>query len=432
VIAGLIAIGGLLVYHFGVHHIHNPRPLGGTNIDISRSPGVQTQTAIAIAPGDPRLLVEAADDDVVSVSTDGGRTWTRTNGPDAAVGACQHKTPRVAVDRAGREYIAFLSGRFCGDDLTPYLVVGERSSPGARWRLTRVTRPAWSYGYDDGPALAVGGDGTVDVAFQRSTSALRSTTFVSRSVDQGRTWSRQVEISASLVQPHLASIAVAGRRVYVAGIAAKLGVWVARSDDGGRSFGPPRSVARLAQNPAPTCSLAGFSPVPHEETQCTGPDPTVLVRGHEVAVVYADGGANGAGDVFVTLLGTNLRPRYHGQVNPPDGGSPSRQFMPTAALDAATGVLWACWYDEAYGDTSHVWFTCSASRDGELWSPPERAASVPSDGGALLGDGSQFGFYPAVAAAHGAAHPAWIDTRRPELLEDVFTTTLSERAALQG
>jgi hypothetical protein len=431
-IAALIALGGFLVYHFAVHHIHNPRPLGGRNVDVSRSPGVQSQASIAVDPRDSRLLVVAANDDNVYVSRDGGRTWTHTKGPDTAIGACPHRTPRVAIDAAGREYLAFLAGRLCDDDLTTYVVVGERDSPTAPWRLVRVAKPLWSYGYDDGPALAVDTrSGTVYVAFQRSFSEHRSSTVVSRSDDHGMTWSEPVEISPALVRPHLAAIAVAGHDVYVSGIDARLGVWVARSTDGGRTFSTPRAAGRLVQNPAGGCSLASSSPLPQEEQRCIGPDPTLLVRGDEVAVVYGDGGTNGAGDVFVSLLDRRLHLRYHGQVNPPDHGGASVQFMPVAAVDASTGTFWACWYDTTYDSSrNHAWFTCAASRNGRTWSAPERAAAVPSDPGALLGDAFRYGFYPGLVAADGVAHPAWIDSRHPELLEDVFTAALPERAAL--
>jgi hypothetical protein len=425
-------IGAALVYRYDVHRIHNSRPLGGRNVDISRSPGVQSQAAIAISPRDPRLLVAAANDDTVHVSADGGRTWASSSGPATAIGSCPHRTPRVALDADGREYLAFLAGRLCDDDLTSYVVVAERDSPTAPWRLARVTSPAWSYGYDDGPALAVDRDGTVYVAFERSCSELRATTVVSRSSDHGRTWSPPVVVSDALVQPHLVSLAAAGADVYVAGIDAKLGVWVARSGDGGRSFGVPRRVARLVQNPAGDCSLVGFSPVPREQERCTGPNPALLVDGDLVAVVYADAGPNGSGEVFVGLFDRNLRPRFHGQVNPPDRCHAARQSTPVAAVDASTGILWACWYDTT-GDSrdQNAWFTCSASRNGRVWSAPERAAGVPSEPDALYADGAKSGFYPSLAAGHGAAHPAWIDTRRIDLLEELYTATLPEPAELR-
>ncbi len=60
-----------------------------------------------------------------------------------------------------------------------------------------------------------------------------------------------------------------------------------------------------------------------------------------------------------------------------------------------------------------------------------RAASVASDPGALLGDAGTYGLYPGLAAAGGTAHPVWIDTRRPNLLEEAFTAAIPEQAALR-
>ena len=102
--------------------------------------------------------------------------------------------------------------------------------------------------------------------------------------------------------------------------------------------------------------------------------------------------------------------------------------MPTATVDPETGVFWACWYDTTFDPHAHrAWFTCSASHTGRTWSPPERASSVPTAPGDLLADAIRNGFYPAIAAAHGTAHPLWIDGRRPELAEELYTALRPRR-----
>lgn len=431
-------LAGFLIYHFTVHVIRNPRPLGGANVDVSQALGIQTQAAIAVDPRDPRTLLAASNDGSletlrVYTSHDGGATWAWRAGPAVPGGSCAHGEPHVAFDAAGRQYLAFLAGTFCGDELTPYLVVAERDPGATRWHLVRVVPKAWEYGFDDGPALAVDQrSGAVYVAFERSFSARRETTVVSRSVDHGRTWSTPVEVSSRLVRPHLAAVAVGGDgTVYVAGIDVALGVWVARSTDGGRTFEAPRQAARLVQNPAGGCALAAYSPVPREQRTCIGPDPALAVRSRDVAVVYGDGGANGAGDVFATMLDRRLRPLHHGLVNPPDGHAKDQQFMPVAAADPSTGTLWACWYDTTFDPNAHrAWFTCSASRDGRRWAPPVRAASVPSSNDTLMIDSSTNGFYPALVADRGVAHPVWIDGRRWQLSEELFTAAIPQRAVL--
>ena len=224
-IAVVVALAVFLVYHFTVRTIRNTRPLGGVNVDVSRAPGIQSEAAIAVDPRDPQELLAASNDSLlptlrVYTSSDGGRTWRRAAGPAVPGNSCAHGEPRVAVDADGRQYLAFLAGRTCGDKLTPYLIVASRPDASARWTLRTVTHPAWKYGFDDGPALAVDTrTGDVYVAFTRSLSINHATTQWSVSRDHGATWSAPATVSRSLVRPHLASLAVASDGdVYLAGI----------------------------------------------------------------------------------------------------------------------------------------------------------------------------------------------------------------------
>jgi hypothetical protein len=146
--------------------------------------------------------------------------------------------------------------------------------------------------------------------------------------------------------------------------------------------------------------------------------------------VYDDVGANRTPDVYVTMLDSRLQPRFNVQVNPPDKGS-TQQFFPAAAVDASTGVLWACWYDTTFDPNAHrAWFTCSASRDGRTWTPPERAAVEPVMVNDLYTEirGST-GFAPAVVAERGVAHPFWIGVNAVNFGQDIYTAALSERKA---
>src|SRR4051794_40528142 len=107
VIAGVIALVAFLVYHFTVHKIVNHRPLGGANVDVSNVDFDQSQAAFAIDPKNPQHLFGASNDAGLEVlriyeSTNGGKTWTRSNGPAVAGGSCAHGNPRVAFGRDGR------------------------------------------------------------------------------------------------------------------------------------------------------------------------------------------------------------------------------------------------------------------------------------------------------------------------------------------
>jgi hypothetical protein len=433
----VIGVAAALVYHFGVHKIHNDRPLAGPNVDVSSQLQTQSEASFSIDPRDSSLLFGATNDTSletlrVHTSANGGKTWRGTDGPTVAGGACAHGQPLTAIDRAGREYLAFLAGTYCGDTLTPYLVVTPRDSATAAWRpLVRVVPAAWKFGYDDWPALAIDEQtGRLYLAWTRSLSAAKAVLVSSSSSDQGRTWSAPVEVSSALEHPHLASLAVApGGDLYVAGIATT-GVWIARSTDQGRTFGAVHRAARLLANPAGECALAGSSPLANEVTRCFGPNPTVLAGRTRVIVVYDDAGQNGTLDVYAAVLDRALRPRIHVQVNPPDTGK-TQQIFPAAALDPVTQVAWACWFDTTYDpDAHHAWFTCSASRTGRTWSAPLAAASSaatePPD---LYGAAQKLGVTPSVAARDGVAHAFWPDGRIIDNGFDIFTVTIPQKRA---
>jgi hypothetical protein len=421
VVLGLLALGVFLVYHFFVHTIRNPRPLAGANAVVAPQQGTQSEASFAIDPRRPQVIFGAlgASGELVGnpgsagihYSEDGGRHWRTGAMPAIPGGGCFFAAPRTAIDGRGREYFAFLAGP-CSETLTPHLVITSRAGPHAPWQpLTRIAPRVGRWGFDDGPALAVDGrTGRLYLAWTRGLAQSRVVVVVSSSVDRGRTWTPPRSVSDALADPHLASIAVApDGTVYLAGIDRKIGLWITRSTNGGRSFEAPRTAAPLLLDPARAdCALSNDGPLPNELTNCIGPNPTVLVHGPRVYVVYDDIGANRTQDVFVTALARDLTPLFRARVSPPDRGA-TTQFFPAAAVDPQTGVLSACWYDSTFDPHAHrVWFTCSSSRKGRRWSDPVRAAAKPTKPGNLYGT---LPISPAVVAGDGRARAFWPDGR---------------------
>ena len=186
---------------------------------MSSATSDQSEAAFAIDPADAKRIFGASNDTGLEVvrlyeSADGGTRWTRKGGPAVPGGSCAHGAPSVAFGAHGREYLAFLASQYCGDSLTPYLVVTTRATQSARWEpLVRVAQPTWKYGFDDAPRIAVDeSSGRVYVAWTRSLSKAEATIVVSSSSDEGKTWSAATPVSASLQHPHHATLAVAAER----------------------------------------------------------------------------------------------------------------------------------------------------------------------------------------------------------------------------
>lgn len=432
----MTAVGAFLVYHFFVRHIHNDRPLAGPNVAVAPGEGTQSEPSFASDPAKPRIIFGAlgASGELVgnpgsfSVvdSADGGTTWRKSASPAIPGKGCFFAAPRTAIDRSGRQYLAFMAGP-CAETLTPHLVFTSRASSTAPWGpVTRIAPRVGRWGFDDGPALAV--DLRTDrlyLAWIRGLNRRRVALVTSSSSDHGHTWTAPHEVSRPLVDPHLVSIAVgANGDVYLAGIDGSLGLWATRSTDGARSFAAPRSIARLLNDPARNqCALSSDGPLPFELTSCIGPNPTLLMHGNSAVVVYDDVGLDRTLDVFSVGLNAGLKVVSRSQVNPPDIGK-SDQFFPAAALDAQSGVLTACWYDTTFDPNKHrAWFTCSTSSNGQDWGLPLRAAAQPTAPPSLY---QTLPISPSLVAAGGQTRAFWPDGRNFQQGVNVYEAPIPE------
>jgi peptide/nickel transport system permease protein len=441
VIAVLIAAVAGAIYRFTVHHAHSPWATAGSDVQaLSRAPGAQTEVAVAVAPDDPRRFFAASNDSVLPQirlydSRDGGRTWTSRLGPLLTASSCAWGDPAVALAPGGRQYVAFVEKSICrkGIGLTPYLVVASRAGPNAAWIVRRVAPPAIRDGFDDKPAITVDGTGRAYVAWSRLLGPTYETTVLSSSGDGGRTWSTPRVVDRELSYPQWVSATFGGGALYLAGVDARLGVWLARSIDGGRHF-TVRQAAPLALNNAANCLRNGKYVFAQQAISCLGTNPTVTVGRGRTYVTYATLSPDQTWDVSVAVFDAKLQPLWRGRIGPAEE-KPADQFWPTSAVDAQSGELWACFYDTT-GDSERkqAWFLCSRSRDGTHWATPVRVTRQPDNALVLwadairagFGDDIAYGGYPGLAAAAGVAHPMWIDARdRTHLDQEIFTARVS-------
>ena len=425
-VVALVAVAGALIYKLGVHHTASPWATAGSSpVDVSHARGAQTEVAVAVDPVTGKNLLGVSNDMLeakirVYTSTDGGRSWTTSFGPAAGSFVCAKGDPAAAIGASGRQYVAFIERSDCGEgvDLSPYLVVAARRGPAGHWLLRRVSPPAIHYGFDDRPAIAVARGGRVYVAWSRQLAPARETTVLSSSVDGGRTWSAPAPVSAKLSYPQLVSMtAGANGTVALAGVDAR-GIWLAHSTDSGRHF-TLRIAGPIRPNNAATCMRTGRYLLAQQSIRCLGPNPAVSLAGGRTLVTYGTTGQDGAWDVRVTVFDRQLRRIWAGRVGRPLERKAADRFWPAAAADAASGVLWVCFYDTT-GDPSRerAWFSCTHSRDGRVWAEPIRVARDSADQAVLWEDSRLFGYqdpaayggYTGVAVHAGTVHPMWIDT----------------------
>jgi hypothetical protein len=432
------------------------RPVRGGQVDVSRAPGAQSEVAIAVDPSRPQVLVAGSNNFPGPTmraygSTDGGARWTSANGPPLPAGssACGASDPAVAIDGAGRQYYAFLAVRPCSAAGRVGLYVATRSGPEGIWRTRSAPvaprasgAPRTAFVLNDRPFLAVDDSpasryrGRVYLAWSRLVAGLAFDVSVSHTEDGGETWSPPVQVTDGTGMAFFASAAVArDGTLYVAWLDREaLRIRLTRSNDGGASFGQERTAARYSAYSL-TCRSGG-APIPAQPARCSSAgsavsvDDSVGARSGRVYVTYDDTGRNGALDVFLAAFDRQLRPLAGiRRVNPPDGATPSDQFLPVSAIDTSDGRLWVCFYDTS-GDRRRVRarFSCSVSATGgKTWSPIVPAASVASDE-AAPGARREFAYgdFEGLAVADGVAHPIWTDTRDlARLGEEIYTTTLT-------
>jgi peptide/nickel transport system permease protein len=424
-VLALTAVGAVAVYVWKVNPVKSAWSLAGADVvNVSDAPGAQTQVDAAVNPMHSGTLFAVSNDTSlrtvrVYASRDRGRSWSSSVGPSLGVDACARGEPTAAVDIRGRQYVAFsVSGTCTTYDPSPYVVVAVRSGPTGSWKVHRLGTRRPADFWDDYPSVAAGQGGRVYVVWSRLLRWTYEGVVVSSSADGGRTWSNPRVVSSRLSSPRLATASVApDGALYVAGVDARLGVWIAQSRDGGEHFRLSR-VADIPGNQAAECATASRHPTPFQGIRCIGPNPTVAATSDRVFVTYGVGLPGETQSVHVGVLDSSLRRISSGPVGPADLSAD--RFWPTSTVDVATGRLWVCFYDTS-GDKNRkqAWFSCTSSRDGRTWARPLRVARDSASPEVLwedarvysYGDVIGFGGYTSIAATGGVVHPMWIDTR---------------------
>jgi len=400
--------------------------VAGADVPISTSMDRSlSENSIAVHPTDPDILLcgnnsaslpsNSSRDVQVGWSTDGGRTWTNLMyGPVGRQSFCD---PAVAIDRAGRFFIAYnTSDRGQGVALSTDL--------GATWRHVQVARAPMG-GSLDKPHLAVDTspaspfEGRAYLAWTKAGSPLDGgpsnlSIHCSRSEDHGSTWSAPALLSPTAGHQTGSNLAVGpDGEVYCCwsvfnGMAGdEKAIAFNRSLDGGVTWDAPRR---------PLANLRGIhgTNIPNTGLRVYS-FPSLAVDRSEGArrgwlyVLWVNIGQprvnSGDADVFA-WRSMDRGTTWDGPMRVNDDLTSNAQWQVWATCDDANGHLYAVFYDrrEDPADREARTYVARSTDGGETWVnfPVGDAPFLPAGiYGTYMGD------YIGIAALDSHVYPLW-------------------------
>jgi hypothetical protein len=427
----------------------------GPNIDVSTEAGPQSETSIAVNPTNPSQIVAGSNEIFRNpmrgyFSADGGSTWRGVDlplpppipGSKVDFGS----DPGVAWDLKGHVYytyiVVFFTKGFAA--VTGSEMAVARSSDGGRtWTPTYFALHSHPNPFDDKPMITVDTNAqsphvnTVYAAWDLTGTdqADSDGIFVSRSTDQGRTFSAPVHatpIGGSGPKGDIGADPFVGASgtLYVAwNDFQNIRIAVSSSTDGGRTFGLVHTIAHdeigfdigipaQASRHAllyPACGAAPASrPATPDLLYCSWIDGSLR---HGVKILFAESSDGGRS------WSTPIR------VNDDASSEVNDHFNQWLAVDPTDGVIHVSWYDTRLDPsrmTTNVFYAQSTDH-GLSFGRNVRVTTAPTNETSSHADlGNQYGDYEGIAAFDGLAHPVWTDRRTTVsfLDEEVFTATL--------
>jgi hypothetical protein len=302
--------------------------------------------------------------------------------------------PATAADGSGRIYILYPDyGKIadCKDCSVPTMLLVASADGGKTWQAPHVMLESGSGQFDAQIAIDPGDRHTVYAAWLQNNKRV---VMLAKSVDSGTTWSFTIAVRGD-VELDKPALAVRGQNVYVA-FNHEEEVWVAASQDGGRSFTPTRANAESR----PGWSLLGAATV----------DPA-----GDAYLAWASyskaGGARGTVNLYVAKSG-DAGKTWSANLLDVSAAAPACKeedcgegFLgaQVALTTDADGTLYALWSagGTAFGP-QQIYFS-SSTNAGENWLP---RASVSA-----AAPGAEHAFPAIVAGNGGDVRIAWMDAR---------------------
>jgi hypothetical protein len=344
-----------------------------------------------------------------------------------------NNSPSLAQNPKDPDELA-VSNRVDSPDYT--CVLNTSRDHGRSWSAVQVKIPPGEGRKCFAPDVAYGADGTLYMSYVtlRGNGNVPARVWVARSTDNGKTLSAPVAVSGRLAfQVRLTADPDRAKRLYLTwlqtddvGLLRFAGedqrVVVSRSDDGGRTWGPPVRVS------APTRER------PLAPSSAVGPDGELYVLYLDIGgdrLDYEAGHEGRGGEPydgrFTLVLGRSADAGKTWQESVVDDDIvPTRRFIaflpptPSLAIDRSDGTIYAA-FEDGGGSPSdvHVW---SLQQDASDWEGPVRVNDTPR-----ADRTSQY--LPRIAVApDGRVDVVYYD-RRFDRMQDVMTDASIQSSA---
>jgi type IX secretion system substrate protein len=455
-------------------------PLGITNkyaifedvnmIDqIENGLNVQNESSIAVNPRNPLNLISSAVDyrdnssTWVYVSQDGGKSWVNINlgKPDPAWRSTND--PSVAFDSDGNGYLVYggssdrkiINGVLAGENA---VFIAKTTDQGKTWTphnpiIIHIGEQTLDSTFEDKYYISVDNVESskyfkhLYVPWKRVTPRDSATHIViSKSTDQGLTWSKPVGVSDRLPGSSedttfgqsfpLASTGPNGEVYVVWNHGVEHGVGFAKSLNGGKKFSEPKIIQHY--DIFGTTTNIGTESAPIYRHTVKG-----KVRAETYPTIVTDTTDNGRkGNIYVCYAGGNI-PDIFCTKSIDQGetwSTPIRvhkdatndQFWSWMSLDPKTGDIAIMYFSSARDPENmlvEAWVSYS-NDGGDTW-VDRPAAEFSSDLRNNPFDNSVFaGDYSGCAFFDGMIYPSWVDMRTGDNDNDVYTAIINTQAPM--
>jgi len=416
-----------------------PTAPGAQVFDVTPKPGYFTEPSIAVNPHHPKQVVAAYQDNVhIAYSTDAGQHWDTADGtapPDYRVSG----DVSVTYDKHGHAILCYMAFDKLGTmnywahgASRSGLFVRRSLDGGKTWEaqdttiIKHPTEP--NIPFEDKPYIVAddsGGPyaGNLYVGWTRWTLG-DSQILLSRSTDDGKTWSEPLEINQQRGLPRDDNGALEGFSGAVGSDSTLYVVWgdgngiaFTASHDGGRTFEPTRNIIQTA----PLMFVV-------EAVDRSNGFPVIAIdpRDNKLYLTWSDY-RNGGVDVFCST--SNDRGRTWSapaRVNSDAIHDGADHFFHWLAVDPKTGDAYVIFYDRrADPDNRKTRVTLARSTDGGKSFVNYAWTQNDFDPGRIF-----MGDYTGIAAFDGHVYGAW--TEKPPNTERARDTVIRVGTAQFG